>query len=146
MTIRKRAVPEASPTPDPLEAALDDRGLRDPRGYYRELLKKLKARDAEGYRAAVAYHEERLAGGLASADADAVEEWVEYGRYLAELLTPGRTWSVDPSGLAEPYHRPPAADALILHVPEAPHERGVILSAPKNLTPPQKATYDLLAR
>lgn len=143
---RKRAVPEASPAPDPLEAALDRRGLRDPRPYYRELLKKLKARNAEGYRAAVAYHEERLARELESADADAVEEWVEYGRYLAELLTPGRTWSVDPSGLAEPYHRPPADGALILHLPEAPHERGLVVSAPKSLTPPQKATYDLLAR
>lgn len=143
---RKRTSPEAGAEPDPLDVALEARGLRDPRGYYRELLKKLKAKNAQAYGTAVAYHDERLKGGVESADADVVEEWVEYGRYLAELLTPGRTWSVDPTGLAEPYHRPPAADALILHLPEPPQERGLVLCAPKSLTPPQKATYDLLAR
>lgn len=142
----RRSTPETGPAPDALDTELDARGLRDPRGYYRELLKKLKAKNAQAYGSAVAYHDERLKGGLESADADVVEEWVEYGRYLAELLTPGRTWSVDPTGLAEPYHRPPAADALILHLPEAPLERGLVLSAPKSLTPPQKATYELLAR
>jgi hypothetical protein len=145
MTPQDRS-PTESGAPDPLERALDARGLRDPRGYYRELLKKLKAKDSQAYGSAVAYHDERLRAGLDREDVDAVEEWVEYGRYLANLLAPGRTWSVDPTGLAEPYCAPPAADALVLHLPDAAGERGLVLSAPKSLTPPQKATYDLLAR
>lgn len=142
----KRRSPTEGGAPDPLERALDARGLRDPRAYYRELLKKLKVKDSEAYGTAVAYHEERLREGLDREDVDAVEEWVEYGRYLAELLAPGRTWSVDPTGLAEPYRRPAAADSLILHLPDRAGDRGLVLSAPKSLTPPQKATYDLLAR
>lgn len=142
----KRKSPSEEAAPDPLERALDERGLRDPRVYYRELLKRLKAKDSRAYGTAVAYHDGRLRESLAREDVDAVEEWVEYGRYLAELVAPGRTWSVDPTGLAEPYRGPPAAVALILHLPDAAGERGLVLSAPNSLTPPQKATYDLLAR
>lgn len=141
----ERRPPEAAAAPDPLEPALAERGLRDPRAYYREILKRLKAKDGEAYRAAVAYHDERLKAAMAD-DVDPVEEWLEYGRYLAELLAPGRTWTVDGTGLAEPYRRPPPRGALVLHLPEGAGERGLVLSAPRRLTAPQRAAFDLLAR
>ncbi|MBI4513587.1 MAG: hypothetical protein HY702_05695 [Gemmatimonadetes bacterium] len=136
----------SAPAPDPLEAALDELALRDPRPTYRGLLKKLKARNAAAYEAAVAYHEEKLKRQAVAAAGELVEEWIEYGRYIAELCAPGRTVLIDPTGLAEPYRRPIPPQRLVLHLPEGGAEPGVILLAPESPTPPQRAACDLLAR
>lgn len=134
-----------SSAPDRLAAALDELALRDPRPTYRALLKRLKAKNSAAYQAAFAYHEERLKTP-AAAGSELVEDWIEYGRYIAELCAPGRTVLIDPTGLAEPYRRPIPPGRLILHLPEGGAEPGVVLLAPESPTPPQRAACDLLAR
>jgi hypothetical protein len=128
--------------PDPLAQAFAERGLEDPRPLYRGMLKQVRVRDPQAYEAAVAYHEERLRG-LAPGP-DAVDEWVEYGRYLADLLAPGRAFTVDPTGRAEPYRRTAEPGALVLHVPDRTADPARVLCAPLRPTAPQRATCALL--
>lgn len=143
---RTRKATDRPTTPDPLEAAFAERALRDPRDGYRRMLRELKAKDAAAYRAAVTYHDEKLKPRLGGADADPIEEWVEYGRYIAELLAPGRTFTIDPTGRADPYRRPPPPDALVLHIPDPAGACGRVLCAPVEPSAPQQATCELLAR
>ncbi len=75
-----------------------------------------------------------------------MEEWIEYGRYLADLLSPGRTLAIDPTGLSEPYRRPPPRGALILHLPDLAGLPGRVLCSPATPSAPQRAACDLLTR
>jgi hypothetical protein len=126
--------------------ALADAGARDPRDFYRKQLVALKARDREAYQRALAYFEERLIPAVARDDSDAMAEWLEYGRVLATLATPGRTVQIDADGRASDYARPVPVDALVLHLPERTAEPAVVVGIPTTLSPAQRATYDLLVR
>ena len=126
-----------------LEAALAAAGARDPREFYRERLRELKRVDAAGYESAVAYYRDTLIPEVAAGDRDPLEAWTEYGRRLAVALAPGRTVSVDETGLAHEYHEG-ERDRLVLHLPDEKGTRAPLVGPPPSLSPAQRATYDVL--
>lgn len=126
------------------EQAVRARGARDPRDFFRERLRELKARDAEAYRRAVARYEEELIPSIASGEAEPLAAWQEYGRFLAELTAPGRTVEIDPAGRARDYDPPAPDDRLVLHLPDSRKLKALLVALPPALSPAQKATYDLL--
>jgi hypothetical protein len=73
-----------------------------------------------------------------------VQEWLEYGRFLAGLTTAGDTVQIDATGKATPYSKPVAEDALVLHLPSARSAAALPVGLPPKLSPAQRATYDLL--
>jgi hypothetical protein len=81
---------------------------------------------------------------VASGDLEPLEAWTEYGRRLAESLAPGRTVAIDGTGLAHPFAAPAGRDKLVLHIPEGPKGRPLLVGLPAELTPAQRATYDVL--
>lgn len=127
-----------------LEAALAEAGARDPREFYRERLRDLKKANPDGYAQAVAYYRDTLIPQVASGEGDPLAAWTEYGRRLAEAVVPGRTVAVDDTGRAHPYRSPAPRDRLVLHLPEAKGSRALLVGLPAELTPAQRATYDVL--
>jgi hypothetical protein len=127
-----------------LEAALAEAGARDPREFYRERLRDLKQANPEGYAQAVAYYRDTLIPEVASGEGDPLAAWTEYGRRLAEAITPGRTVAIDATGRAHPYQSPAPRDRLVLHLPEAQGSRALLVGLPAELAPAQRATYDVL--
>ncbi len=125
-------------------AALERSGARDPRDFYRERLRQLKAERPDAFRRAVAYHDERLIPAVADSASDPLAEWLEYGRLLAELLAEGETVQVDTSGLAAPYAQPVAGDRLVLHLPRDARRPALLVGLPPELSPAQRATHELL--
>lgn len=126
--------------------ALERTGARDPRGFLRDRLRALRTEDADAYRRALDYYEETLIPAVAEEGSDPLGEWLEFARVLAELATPGRAVLVDPTGRALPYARPAPPDALALHLPEAEGRPALLLGLPPELSPHQRAAYDLLVR
>lgn len=125
-----------------LDAALAASGARDPREFYRDRLRDLKAADRGAYDQAVGYYRDTLVPSVA-AGADPLPAWAEYGRKLADLAAPGRTVMIDASGAAAPYAAPAPTDRLILHLPEA-RGRALVVGLPAELSRAQRASYDLL--
>lgn len=128
------------------ERALKQTGARDPRGFFRDQLRDLKENDAEAYRRAVRYFQETLIPTVADEGSDPVAEWLEYGRVLASLSTPGRTVQIDGGGRARDYARPVPLEAMVLHLPENAARPALVLGIPPKLTPAQRASYDLLVK
>lgn len=128
------------------ERALADAGARDPRDFYRKLVRELKERDRDAYHRAVTYYEGTLLPAVVREDSDPLGEWVEYGRVLAALTVPGRTVQVDPSGRARDYARPVPPDALVLHLPEDGAGPALVIGIPPRLSPAQRATNRLLVQ
>jgi hypothetical protein len=126
-----------------LEEALERTGARDPRDFYRERLRSLKGTDAEAYGAAVEYYRGTLLPSVASEEEDPLAAWTEYGRTLAEAVASGRTVSIDETGRSEPYDGP-RQDRLILHLPDDGGQRALLVGLPPELSPAQRATYDVL--
>jgi hypothetical protein len=125
-------------------AALERSGARDPREFYRERLRSLRESDPEAYRAAVDHFERHLIPTVAREGGDPLAAWLEYGRYLASLCTPGEAVQIDPSGRSEPYAPPVPLDRLVLHLPTSPREAALAVGLPPTLSPAQKLAYDLL--
>jgi hypothetical protein len=121
-------------------------GARDPREYYREQLRELRDADADGYRQAVEYFETHLVPAVASPDGDPIVEWMEYGRLLARLRTPGEAVRIDPTGRSTPYVAPADPGDLVIHLPASARERAMTIGLPPRLTPPQRAAYELLVQ
>lgn len=126
------------------EEALKTAGARDPRDFYRGRLKELRERSPDAFRRATRYYEETLTPAVAAEGSDPLAEWLEYGRVLAELTTPGRPVQIDPAGRALPYAPPVPRDHLVLHLPQSASERALVVGLPQDLSPAQRATYDLL--
>jgi hypothetical protein len=126
--------------------ALEHAGARDPRDYYRERLRELRARDEGAYRRATEYYESRLLPAVAREDTDPLAEWLEYGRLLAELTVSGRTVQVDATGLARAYTTPPEPGSLVLHLPTSAREPALLVGLPPRLSTAQRATYALLVK
>lgn len=126
------------------EEALARAGARDPRDFYRQRLRDLRERDAAAYRRAVEYFETRLIPAVADAGSDPLREWLEYGRFLANLVAPGSTVQVDPTGRASDYSPPVPPDHLVLHLPTATREPALVVGLPTQLSVAQRATFDLL--
>ena len=128
------------------EAALAEAGARDPRDFYRERLRELKARDEEAYLTGVRHYEETLIPRVASGDADPMEAWEAFGLRIAELTADGRTVEIDRTGLAAAYEPPSDPDTLVHHLPSDRKEKAILVSLPADLSSAQRATYDLLVR
>jgi hypothetical protein len=126
-----------------LEEALEATGARDPREFYRERLRELRQTHPEGYERAVAYYRETLIPAVASGAAPPLDAWTEYGRVLAEAVTPGRTVSIDETGFAHPYEGP-EPERLMLHLPAAKGGRALLVGLPPVLSRAQRATFDVL--
>jgi hypothetical protein len=127
-----------------LERALAEAGVEDPRAAYRARLRELRARDPAALAESVRYYEEVLLPRVADEGSDPIAEWLEYGRLLAELGGPGRVVEVDPSGRARPYRGGSPREQLLLHLPDDPRRAVFVLGMPRELSAPQRATYDLL--
>lgn len=127
-----------------LEEALERTGARDPREFYRERLREIKARDPSAYDRAVEHYRDVLLPAIATDGEEPLSAWTEYGRTLAELGAPGRTVSVDGTGRAHPYERAHAGELLILHLPKARNVGALLVGLPAELTSAQRATYDWL--
>jgi hypothetical protein len=128
------------------ERALQQTGARDPRNFFRDMLRDLKAADADAYREALRYFTERLIPAVADEASDPVAEWLEYGRILSSLMVRGRTVQIDAGGRARDYARPVPLDALVLHLPDNAARPALVLGLPPRLSPAQRASYDLLVK
>lgn len=128
------------------ERALRETGARDPRNFFRDQLRDLRARDADAFQQALTYFNQRLIPAVADDGSDPIAEWLEYGRVLASLSVPGRTVQVDASGRARDYARPVPMDALVLHLPTSAGAPALVVAIPAKLTPHQRATYELLVK
>jgi hypothetical protein len=126
-----------------LQEAIDASDSRDPREFYRERLRELKGSNAEGYQSAVAYYRDTLIPQVASGEVEPLVAWAEYGRTLAEAAAVGRTVSIDKTGRAHPYEAP-MDGRLVLHIPDDPKVRAILVGLPADLSSAQRVTYDVL--
>lgn len=126
-----------------LEAALDGATQRDPRPYYRHVLRYLKDRAPDAFQRSYRYFEEELVPRVAG-EADPLEAWLDYGRALAGALGDGRTVEVDSSGRARSVSDLEKARGLVLHIPDSTDAPLLVLRCPREPSPAQKATHELL--
>ena len=125
-----------------LVAALNERGLADPRPALRQRLKRLRDADAAAFERARAHYEERTLPLLA--EGDPLEAWVEYARALGELGGGGRLVAVDASGRGREYEAPPQAGTLVLFIPTDDAAAAFAALTPVSPSPAQSAAFDLL--
>ena len=126
-----------------LEATLQKTGARDPRGVCRERLRELKGVDAAAFEQALGHYRDRLIPSIAAGE-EPLTAWVEYGRTIADLTFQGRTVAIDRTGLAREYATPADPEALVLHLPEGGRGRALLVAQPRDPSPAQQATHDLL--
>ncbi len=126
-----------------LEAALDETGACDPRASCRDRLRALKGVDPDAFQQAVDYYRGELIPAIASG-AEPLTAWIEYGRRIARLTFDGRTVAIDETGLAREYSAPVDPDALVLHLPKGGRQRALLVALPREPSPAQQATCDLL--
>ncbi|HET9986454.1 MAG TPA: hypothetical protein VFQ38_22945 [Longimicrobiales bacterium] len=125
-----------------LDQALATQPLADPRDLFRDRLRRLRAEDPPAFSRALDYFERTLVPRVA-ADAEPLAEWIEYGRFLAELSGRGRLVGVDASGRGRPFTPPPAAE-LVLFLPDDPAVPVLPVARPRELSDAQQAAWDLL--
>lgn len=127
-----------------LERALETAAIRDPRPLLRPVLRQLKERDDAAFRSALHHYDNVLLPAVAGTG-DAVSEWRAYARLLATLAGAGRTVAVDGSGRAATVSADAAPEsALLLHLPDDGAAPTVVLHCPRDPTPAQEASLELL--
>ena len=126
-----------------LEAALEKTGARDPRAVCRERLRQLKSVDEAAFEQALGHYRDRLIPSIAAGE-EPLTAWVEYGRTIARLTFRGRTVAIDRTGLAREYATPADPEALVLHLPRGGKGRALLVAQPRDPSPAQQATCDLL--
>lgn len=128
-----------------MEAALEQGPpVRDPRPFYRPVLKYLRESDPAAFAAALSHYRDVLVPAVADG-AEPLARWLDYGRLLAGALGPGQTVEVDPTGRAREIEEIAEADGLVLHLPVAAAAPVLVLRHPRETTPHQDATVELLA-
>ena len=128
-----------------LDAGFEALELEDARPHYRNHMRRLRDRDPASFERASRHYQEGVVPRLAAGESEPVTEWVEYGRFMAELEGSGRTMEIETDGRAVPYRPPVRKGALILFVPDRLEQPALVLARPKLLSAPQQATLDLLA-
>ncbi|MDT8367573.1 MAG: hypothetical protein RQ745_00075 [Longimicrobiales bacterium] len=121
-----------------LREALDASGAHDPRPHLRESLRLLREERPDAWESAVSYYRDTLIPAIAEDARDPLEAWASYALRLAELRHEGRTVSIDRSGRSRAHdgHDP---DALVLHLPDAPRERALLVHLPAEPSSAQRA-------
>ena len=127
------------------DSSLAGAGLEDPRPALREFLRRLRAQDAEGFAEATDRYERVLVPAAAAEDNDPLVAWIEYACWLSHRLARGRDVSIDVTGRASPASGEPEPDMLLVHLPDEPTTRAMVLLAPLELSEPQRETIRLLA-
>jgi hypothetical protein len=126
-----------------LEAGFAECGLADSRATYRALLRDLRERDAASFERATHHYQEHVLPRLAGDD-DAIEAWIDYGRVIGELVTPGRMMRIDASGRASGYAAPLGSGEMALWVPDDGTRGSFVAVAPVTSSAAQLATISLL--
>jgi hypothetical protein len=116
--------------------------LSDPRGPLRDRLKQLRESHPEVFARAVAHYEETVLPALAGGDA--MEAWLEYGRWLGQLTANGRLTAIDRTGRASTCRAPLPPATLVLYLPEDTAVPAFVAAAPLDPTAAQAATVELL--
>lgn len=125
-----------------MEEALPDRGLRDPRPFYRPVLKHLREHDPDAFARALTHFESVLIPALAEG-ADPIQGWMDYGLLLAEAVGRGRLLEIDDVGRARPGGGATVA-GLLMYLPDDPSTPALLLRYPTASSPAQDATVELL--
>ena len=126
------------------EEALKRTGAKDPREFYRDRMRQMRADDPAAYQEAVDYYQNLLIPSIVDSGADPVTAWQKYGCRMAELTTPGKAVEVDATGRMYPYDPPAPEGRMVLHIPEGSKGRALVVGLPTELSSAQLATYDLL--
>lgn len=127
------------------DEARERAGLReDPRNYYRDRLKDLKASDPGAYGELVKYFQERLLPAIVDEGVDPLMAWRQYGLEIARSTHNGRTVSIDATGMAAPFEPDDPLDRLVLHLPEKSNIRALLVGLPLGPSDAQQAAHDWL--
>src|SRR5690606_2897280 len=102
-----------------LADALEQTGLPDPRGRYRNWLRELRARDEAAFRKALEYFEQQLVPTVAQPDSDPVRARTEHGLRLAQRLRDRHRVRSDTTGRPRPTGAGAPLEDPILHPPPA---------------------------
>jgi len=127
------------------DSSLARAGLEDPRPALRNLLRRLRAQDAEGFAEATHRYERVLVPAAASEDTDPLVAWIQYACWLGDRLARGRDVNIDVTGRASPASGEPEPGMLLVHLPDEQTTRAMVLLAPLKLSEPQRETIRLLA-
>src|SRR5512145_2378726 len=95
-----------------LAQAAEAAGFADPRPPLRERLRDLKESHPAAFERARAHYEQTVLPALAG-EAEPLQGWVEYARFVGELTSAGRLMAVDATGEAAP-SRAPESGRLVL--------------------------------
>jgi len=126
-----------------LAARFAELGLDNPREAYRKLLLDLKTRDTAAFEGATTHYHARVLPELGGG-ADPVATWIEYGRFLGELIGQGSMHAIDASGRASPVQSPLAPGALVVWLMDAGTRGSFVAVRPRALSAAQAATIGLL--
>jgi hypothetical protein len=126
------------------QSSLAERGARDPREFYRGLLRELKEADPEAYATMVEAWRTEVIEPIAGDEGDPLELWIRFGIRLAATLHPGQTVAVAEDGRRVPHSPPGDAGHLLLHFPDRARTRAIPLGIPVEPSAAQRATLDLL--
>ena len=126
----------------PYAEALATHGLEDVQPRYRRLLVALKGRDAAAYERAVDRYRSEVEG--VAGGAEALGAWLAYGAWLAARIEPGRLVEISAEGLALPAASPVPLGPMLVHLPDAPNRRGIVVAMPAEPSEAQRATAGLL--
>lgn len=126
------------------EIRIQETGARDPREFYRDILRDLRETDVEAYKEMVARYEAEVVLPLAEGSRDPLLIWLQFGRVLAQRAAPGRLMLVDATGRAKPAPEQLSWGDLLLQLPDEPRSRALPVGIPPEPTPAQRATLDLL--
>ena len=102
---------------DLFEETLMRSNAKDPRGFYRERLREMKATDPDAYREAVEYYQEELIPSIAEKGADPLSAWQEYGCRLGRAK---QSWQAGGGGRNRTGPPIPAADSSGPYDPSHP--------------------------
>ncbi len=125
------------------DEAVQQSDFEDPRDMLRRRLKLLKDNQPASFARALEYYDNDLVPRVAEGS-DPLEEWLEYGRQLGELTSPGRVLRIDAGGRARPFRSGMESQTLVLHIPNDTTFDVLPLAVPRELSPAQRATLDLL--
>ncbi|MGH7475186.1 MAG: hypothetical protein ACRELD_02760 [Longimicrobiales bacterium] len=127
---------------------------QDPREAYRAALRGLKESRPDAFQRAIRHYEDVLVPAVADEAGEPLQEWLRFGLLLAESLGAGSVYRIDATGraqattaaeiLSQGGAAPAVPSDLLLFLPGEPGTAALSLLTPREPTPPQRATIELL--